>query len=151
MKVEKINLYKDRPEVTLTTYLWDNSSKMLKGKPRPAIIINPGDGYFSCSEREGKPMVLRFAAMSYHAFPQEWHVDTDRIAVVGFSAEGHNAALYAISWNKPVITDYFNQPAELFRPAAVVLGYPHTEEITEVLNAAVGYHNFRFYIFPLFI
>lgn len=170
MKVEKISLYKERPEVTLTTYLWDDSSEMLKGKARPAIIINPGGGYFNCSDREAEPIALRFAAMGYHAFvlryttytsgdlefpdlskklpikadkiypqqirdlgaaflkihrhAQEWHVDTDRIAIAGFSAGGHNAALYATSWNKPVITDYFKQPAEMFKPAAVILGYP---------------------------
>ncbi len=54
---------------------------------------------------------------------KEWHLDADRIAVCGFSAGAHNAAMYATNWNKPVITDYFNRPAEDFRPAAAILSY----------------------------
>lgn len=54
---------------------------------------------------------------------EEWHIDSDRIAVCGFSAGAHNAALYVTSWNKPVITDFFNRPAEEFRPAAGILCY----------------------------
>lgn len=170
MKIKKINLYPKQKDVTLTTYLWDDSHEMLRGKARPAVIIAPGGGYFSCSDREAEPLALRFASMGYHAFvlnyttymdgnlefpnlskpleiksdktypqqirdvgaafleihkhAQEWLVDTERIAIAGFSAGGHNAALYATSWDKPVITDYFRKPVLKFRPAAVILGYP---------------------------
>ena len=54
---------------------------------------------------------------------KEWHLDPDRIAVCGFSAGAHNASMYVTNWNKPVITDYFNRPAEDFRPAAGILCY----------------------------
>lgn len=58
---------------------------------------------------------------------EEWNVDPDRIAVCGFSAGGHNAAMYVTNWNQPVLTDYFKRPAEDFRVAAGILCYPLTD------------------------
>ena len=68
MKVEKIYLDKESESATLTTYVLDDSPEMLKGKNRPAIIICPGGGYFSCSDREAEPVALYFASIGYHAF-----------------------------------------------------------------------------------
>ena len=50
---------------------------------------------------------------------EEWLVDTDRIAVCGFSAGGHNAAMYATRWQE------YGFP----RPAAAILGYPLTDYV----------------------
>lgn len=52
-----------------------------------------------------------------------WLVDTERIAICGFSAGAHNCAMYETNWYQPVITEYFQEEAEKFRPAAVLLGY----------------------------
>lgn len=167
MKLETIKLYEDRDDVTLTTYLISDSREMLKGKYRPAVLICPGGAYFSCSDREGEPVALAFAAMGYHAFVlrysvygedafangfkdmkvkkecqhpmpmreighammiikehhKEWYVDPDRVAICGFSAGGHNCAMYAVNWHREVITKYFNKDKEIFRPAACILGY----------------------------
>lgn len=60
---------------------------------------------------------------------QKWHVDTDRIAVCGFSAGGHNSAMYGVYWDKPLITDYFGVEKEMLKPAAMILGYPITDYI----------------------
>lgn len=165
----RMQLYEDREDVTLTTYVLDDSVEMLKGKVRPAVLICPGGAYLSCSDREGEPIAMRFAAMGYHAFvlrysvyfegkgwdmnpnaslevnphsiepapmrdiakamltirdhAAEWLVDTDRVAVCGFSAGAHNCAMYSVYWDKPVITGYFNRPKEDFKPAAAILGY----------------------------
>ena len=35
--------------------------------------------------------------------------------------------MYSVNWNQPVITEYFSETAEIFRPAAVILGYPLTD------------------------
>lgn len=68
MKSGVIRLYDDRKDVTLTTYILDDSVELLNGKKRPAIIVCPGGAYFNCSDREGEAVALRFAAMGYHAF-----------------------------------------------------------------------------------
>jgi acetyl esterase/lipase len=68
MLIETIQLYENRPDVTLTTYLLSDSPELLNGKKRPAVLICPGGAYLGCSDREAEPVALRFAAMGYHAF-----------------------------------------------------------------------------------
>lgn len=169
MKTEVIQLYEDRNDVTLTTYILQDSPELLAGKERPAVLICPGGGYFYCSDREAEPVALKFASMGYHAFvlrystycgetkrmpnlakpipvnenckypnalreigeamriirehAKTWLVDMDKIAVCGFSAGAHNAAMYATHWQEEVISGYFQEEKEMFRPAALILGY----------------------------
>ena len=166
MTTEVIRLKEGRDDVTLTTYILQDSPDLLAGKPRPAVLICPGGGYFSCSDREAEPVAIRFASLGYHSFvlrystylrkangfpdlsvlptprPEdlhpvpmedirlamclicqkagEWLVDRERIAVCGFSAGGHNAAMYATRWH-----ELENAP----RPAAAILGYPLTDYV----------------------
>ena len=68
MFTKTIALYKDRQDVTLTTYILNDSPALLNGKKRPAVLICPGGAYLYCSDREAEPVALRFAAMGYHAF-----------------------------------------------------------------------------------
>ena len=68
MKTEVIRLKEGREDVTLTTYVLQDSPDLLAGKSRPAILICPGGGYFNCSDREAEPIALRFAGMGYHCF-----------------------------------------------------------------------------------
>jgi acetyl esterase/lipase len=169
MITKTIQLYENRPDVTLTTYVLADSPELLNGKKRPAVLVCPGGAYMSCSDREGEPVALRFAAMGYHAFvlrystynngkpgmfiPQgkmpvnpnslfpapmrdigkafltihahaeEWLVDTDKIAICGFSAGGHNCAMYSVYWQDPLISEYFDEKPAMFKPAAAILGY----------------------------
>lgn len=54
---------------------------------------------------------------------EEWMVDEKKIVVCGFSAGAHNAAMYSVYWNAPVMTEYLGADAETIRPAATILGY----------------------------
>jgi acetyl esterase/lipase len=65
----------------------------------------------------GKTMLI----LREHA--EEWLLDVDRIAICGFSAGAHNCAMYSVYWDKPVISEYFNEKTEMFKPAATILGY----------------------------
>jgi len=65
----------------------------------------------------GKAMLI----IREHA--KEWMVDMERVAVCGFSAGAHNAAMYGVYWDKPLVTDYLHVEKGEIRPAALILGY----------------------------
>ena len=78
MIVETIKLYPEREDVTLTTYVLQDSPELLDGANRPAVLICPGGAYLSCSDREAEPVAMRFAAMGYHAFVLRYSVYLDK-------------------------------------------------------------------------
>ena len=90
MKSEVIYLYKDRTDVTLTTYVLDDSREMLNGGKRPAVLICPGGAYLSCSDREGEPVAMAFAAMGYHAFVLRYSTYGEEAFKTGFRASHAN-------------------------------------------------------------
>ena len=129
MKTETITLNAER-HVTLTTYLQEVGGEY-KFSERPAVLVIPGGSYVMCSDREAQPIALTYAAAGYQAFvlrytvgeickwplpledfetamrlirshAKDWHIASDKIAVVGFSAGGHLAACAAtIAEEKP--------------------------------------------------
>jgi len=68
MITQTIQLYPNRPDVTLSTYVLADSPELLNGQKRPGVLVCPGGAYLNCSDREAEPVALRFAAMGYHAF-----------------------------------------------------------------------------------
>ena len=58
----------------LTAYILDDSVEMLNGGKKGAILICPGGGYLYCSDREGEPVAMAFAAMGYHTFVLRYSV-----------------------------------------------------------------------------
>ena len=124
----------------------------LTNRKRPAIMICPGGGYGSLSDREAEPVAKAYFAAGYHTFilrysvleqatdfkpliqlastmthirknAGAWSVDGERIAVCGFSAGGHLAGSLGTLFNEPRFLEHFRRDDHI-RPDAMILGYP---------------------------
>ena len=57
-----------------------------------------------------------------------WHVKTDNVAVLGFSAGGTVAAWASTHWNRPYVAQKLSiDDAALICPDAAILSYPITD------------------------
>ena len=153
LKHISINLLDDKTEFgfmpTMDTYILDGADDR---KKRPAVVICPGGAYAFVSGREAERIALSYNAAGYHAFvvnyavaphkhplpimnaakaieivrehAGEWFVDSDKIAVCGFSAGGHLAASISTLWNDPEIFSDDEEKNKLHRPNATILAYP---------------------------
>ena len=127
---------------------WEVAQK----RKRPAVLIIPGGGYCSNSEREAAPVALRFLAKGYvpfvlnyavtpHHFPVQLReaamamryirenagtleVDDTMVAAIGFSAGGHLCGTLGTMYDCPAVADI--APAAVIRPDALALCYPVT-------------------------
>lgn len=132
-------------------YCLDNSEEVIPDYARPSVLVIPGGGYEMTSDREAEPIAMQFLAAGYNAFvlrysvkpsvfpvalleaaeamkqirehAAEWHVDTNAIAVIGFSAGGHLAANLATSASDEVIAAHGYDP-DAVRPNGLMLAYP---------------------------
>lgn len=135
---------------TLTTYIIDNTIE--PDKLRPLVLICPGGGYVMTSPKEGEPIALQMNSFGFHAcvlhyscapavFPtalnqlaksvkliresaEKWHVNPDKIIVLGFSAGGHLVASLGTFWNKEFLLRGLDVKMEEIKPNALVLSYP---------------------------
>lgn len=126
--------------------MWEMKRDDLK---RPCLVLCPGGGYGMISQREGEPIAVQFLPEGYnvfvvsysvvpHRFPAQlrevaavleliyenadaWHCDTDRIAIMGFSAGGHLAAHYSNSYDIPQVREVFPESKPV---QASILCYP---------------------------
>jgi len=143
---------KDSLEYAHATFYGQEYSEALMVKERPVVLISPGGGYAYTSDRESEIIALQFLAKGYHAvvvryschpavYPTallefaaavkevrthaaEWHVDTERLFVLGFSAGAHLVASFCSFWEKPFLSDALGCDKELLRPNGQVLCYP---------------------------
>ena len=60
---------------------------------------------------------------------EEWHIDTENIFVLGFSAGGHMAASLGVRWDDKLLLKRFQQELNqsLFKPKGILLCYPAVE------------------------
>ena len=133
---------------TVKGYLQESYETLKAHKVRPAVVICPGGAYRWLSPREKDAPAFEFLSMGYQVFIleyscgegaagyrplrelaetvcvlrqncEQWHIDPDKIAVLGFSAGGHLAASLGALWND---TDV-GLP-EGAGPDALILCYP---------------------------
>ncbi len=136
----------------VTTYLIEHSEEVGIVK-RPVVVVCPGGGYEFVSDREAEMIAIKLNSFGYHAvvlrysvapdavYPtaltelasvvamlrkraDEWHIDTDKILVQGFSAGGHLAASYGMFWSEPFLADAAGVPVEMLKPNGMILCYP---------------------------
>lgn len=129
-------------------YFHENHDRLVAHTSRPAIVICAGGCYRWLSPREKDPVALAFAAQGYQTFlieystreqaaglqplrelaetvrilrerAEEWHIQKEHIAVLGFSAGGHLAASLGTLWQEPQL-----RLGPDCRPDALVLCYP---------------------------
>ena len=150
-KIEiKVEGYQETAD--LYTYILDNSVEMHPDRKRPVVVICPGGGYEMTSDREAEPIAMQYLARGYHAvilrysvaparYPLalmqlaktvaylrehagEFHIDTDKIILQGFSAGGHLAASLGVFWREKFISEALHTDAEMVKPNGMILSYP---------------------------
>lgn len=138
MKMVHIQIPGSR-EATLDGYILDAGLTLGQYKKRPAIVVIPGGGYVYCSDAEGEPVAMGYAARGFHTFvlrysvgydaagfrplqeiswvvgyirenAEQWHIDPEKIVCCGFSAGGHLALSSGLLAEN--------------KPNALILGYP---------------------------
>ena len=75
-KIERVQLFEEKPNVTLTSYIAGTSSEMPFNNKRKAILVIPGGGYGFCSDREGEPIAQYYLAMGFNSFVLNYSVHT---------------------------------------------------------------------------
>ncbi len=152
IQLHKSEIYDGASTVTLELMIHQSSRELTKGK-RPAMIVFPGGGYAYTSDREAEPIASAYFAEGYNCFilryicgekakianplydaaaaiahvrmnAEEYCINPDKIAVVGFSAGGHLAGFIATQWHRKEISEKLGIDTELCKPNAAILGYP---------------------------
>ena len=90
-----------------------------------SFVLHYSIAHTSSTPKVYNPLLDGSAALAYirdHA--EEWHIDPDKIAVVGFSAGGHAACYLGTHWQDTIVTERLGIPYGKNRPNAMVLCYP---------------------------
>lgn len=142
-------------------YLWDKNPKYKLPHRRPALIVCPGGAYEFITQKEADAPAFEYLTMGYQVFTvkyackeeaanlsplkqlaevvrflrahcDEFSIDKDKIAVMGFSAGGHLAASLGTYWQK-TSWGLGNE----CKPNALILCYPviSTKEYTQIDTA----------------
>ncbi len=168
IKLYEKSMYDGSEKVTLELFV-HSASPELTAAPRPAMLVLPGGGYGFCSDREAEPIASAYFAQGYNCFvlryitgeqakigkplldaaaamahirlnAEKYCVDTNRIAVIGFSAGGHLAGMLATQWHQKGLSEKLGMENELFRPNAAILSYPVIS--TMVMTHSQSFDNF---------
>lgn len=63
------------------------------------------------------------AILTVREHAEEWSINADQIAIIGFSAGAHLCGMYSVKWHTNLLADYFECDAGVFKPMAAVLAY----------------------------
>lgn len=162
----------DEKKASFETFIIDENISSKKKKKRPAIIICPGGAYIKHSHRESEPIALYFNGLGFHSFilrypinednsqyphpllslfqslkiirgnAEKWFVDTQRIYVVGFSAGGHVAGLFANNWNNSKLKNKAGVN-EIPKVKGVIMAYPLIKTSYDVGNNPLNQQAFK--------
>lgn len=161
MTTQKIDLYEyfkiEKPEGArgvLTTYIRDLSPEIDPTRKAPAMLVIPGGGYYTVSDREGEPVALRYFSVGFNAFILNYSVAADSalkypyqiaeaamaMAYLRINAEnlhidpekiaavgfsaGGHLCAMLGSFHNCPDVDKVFKPTVCVKPNAVVLGYP---------------------------
>lgn len=157
MKTEVIALRKDRPVTLTTYLLDLSPEIAWKKRPAVIICPGGAFMFTSDREAEPVAMyflhkgynafVLRYTTANMNVakvYPDmlidlvnaviqiknnanQWNVDAEKIAIIGFSAGGTLAAMYSVHWHRKWLYSLVNTVPEILKPTAIVLGYPVTD------------------------
>jgi acetyl esterase/lipase len=134
----------------LELYLPYNMTEMHhENRKRPCMVVCPGGGYGMCSQRESEPIALKFLEEGFNVFvltysvapnrfptqirevaavmeliyknEDNWNCDTNKIAIIGFSAGGHLAAHYSTMFDCKEVRAVFPESKSV---NASILCYP---------------------------
>lgn len=126
---------------------------------RPAIIIMPGGAYAFLSPNEAEPVALTFLKEGFNTFvlnysvgeeseypalleevsraiwevrkrADEWNINPNAIAVMGFSAGAGVASMAATQWNSPGLAKSLGIPEGGNKPNALIIGYGSSDTRT---------------------
>lgn len=96
MRIEKFVLNKEK-KTDVTAYLGENYRVIGKRKKSPAVLICPGGGFFSLSEREGEPVAIAFLKEGIQAFVLHYTIANPEEGIVNVMEEGLADCAQAIS------------------------------------------------------
>lgn len=137
----------------LTSFCQDNFNEWSLNEKRKCLLILPGGGYEFVSERENEPVALRFCGYNIACFTlkytiapalkypyplvevyaalayirrnaEKYHIDVDKIAVLGFSAGGHLAASCSCYHKEEEYAKFLNIDINEMKINGCLLAYP---------------------------
>lgn len=135
----------------LKCFIINNSHEINEKRKSPAMLVLPGGGYGMVSDREAEPIALSFLNKGFSSFvltysispirfpyqlteavmamnyirinAEDFNIDPNMVASVGFSAGGHLCATLGCIPDCDAVKEIFDGKVDA-RPNAVILSYP---------------------------